>query len=182
MYNGKKVRLRAYSQNDLHDVLRQVNDYASVRSSATGVILPSTQDDQSRWIGNQTCMTQGAYQFAIETLGGQYVGGCGFSRVDWKNRVAQIGILIGDPSMRGRGFGSDAIRVLCFIAFAEMNLNKVSLTMIEGNEPAQRCYEACGFLPEGRLRSEVWREDNYHDLIAMGLLHEEWRKDPNMYH
>jgi RimJ/RimL family protein N-acetyltransferase len=182
LYTGKKVRLRAYNQNDLQDVLRQVNDYASIRHSAVGLILPSTPDDQSRWIANQTSMTQGAYQFAIETLGGQYVGGCGFNRVDWKNRSAQLGILIGDAAMRGRGFGSDAVRVMCFIGFAEMNLNKIGLTVIDGNDTAVRCYEACGFLPEGRLRSEVWREDDYHDLVCMGLLHEEWRKDPGMYH
>lgn len=182
MYTGKKVRLRAYTSNDLHDVLRHVNDYGSVRLSASGIILPSTPDDQMRWIQNQSAMTRGEYQFAIETLGGQFVGGCGFSRVDWKNRTAQVGILIGDAAMRGRGFGSDAVRVLCYVGFAEMNLNKLGLSMIADNEAAERCYAACGFLPEGRLRQEVFREDTYHDFIVMGLLRDEWRRDEGMYH
>ncbi|MDR1570299.1 MAG: GNAT family N-acetyltransferase [Oscillospiraceae bacterium] len=175
MYTGKKVRLRAYRPADLDDVLRQVNDYMSVRHSALGPILPATPDDEMRWIGQQTSMTRGEYQFAIETLNGQYVGGCGFQHVDWKNRAAHIGILIGNAAMRGKGYGSDAIRVLCRIGFAEMNLHKISLTVIEGNEAAIRCYIACGFSMEGKLRDEIFREDAYHDLIAMGILRDEWR-------
>lgn len=179
MYQGMKVRLREYRANDVHDVLSQVNDYQSVRHSALGPILPSTHDDQVRWISQQTSMTRGEYQFAIETLRGQFVGGCGFQRVDWKNRVAGIGILIGNAALRGKGYGSDAIRVLCRIGFSEMNLNKLNLTMLADNEGARRCYEACGFAVEGRLRNEVFREDAYHDLIAMGLMRDEWRERNN---
>ena len=175
MYTGEKIRLREYRQTDLPEVMGQVNDYASVRRSATGLILPATADDEMRWISQQSSMTRGEYQFAIETLNGHYVGGCGFQRVDWKNRVAQIGILIGNASMRGKGYGSDAIRVLCRIGFGEMNLHKLTLSMISGNAPAVRCYNACGFTVEGTLRQEVFREDEYHDLIVMGLLRDEWR-------
>ncbi|MDR1599050.1 MAG: GNAT family N-acetyltransferase [Oscillospiraceae bacterium] len=175
MYQGKKVRLRAYSQQDVDNALRQVNDYDSVRMSASGIILPATYDDEARWIGQQTAMGHGEYQFAIETLEGRYVGGCGVHKIDWKNRVGQIGILIGDARMRGHGYGSDAIRALCRVGFGEMNLNKLSLTVMSENEAAIRCYGACGFTIEGMLRQEVWREDAYHDLAAMGLLRDEWR-------
>ncbi|MDR0396847.1 MAG: GNAT family N-acetyltransferase [Oscillospiraceae bacterium] len=177
MYQGRKVRLRAYSQLDLDDVLRQVNDYDSVRMSASGIILPATRDDESRWISQQTSMGHGEYQFAIETLDGRYVGGCGFHKIDWKNRVGLIGILIGDAGMRGHGYGSDAVRVLCRVGYNEMNLNKLSLTVMADNTAAIRCYSACGFKAEGNLRGEVWREGSYHDLVAMGLLRGEWNDD-----
>jgi RimJ/RimL family protein N-acetyltransferase len=176
MYQGNKVRLRAYRQQDIENILRQVNDYDSVRMSASGVILPATYDDEMRWISQQTSMGHGEYQFAIETLDEQYVGGCGIHKVDWKNRVGQVGILIGNPNLRGQGFGSDAIRTLCRIGFGEMNMNKLALTVMAENEAAIRCYGACGFQMEGRLRKEVWREGLYHDLVAMGLLADEWRR------
>ena len=175
MYEGKKVRLRAYGAGDIDDVLRQINDYESVRNSATGVLFPNTYDDEVRWLNQQTAFTRGEYQFAIETLAGDYVGGCGFNRVDCKNRCADIGILIGDASKRGRGYGSDAIRVLCRVGFAEMNLHKLRLDVLAFNTSAVRCYEACGFVLEGRMREAVFREDAYHDSLAMGLLRREWR-------
>ncbi|GHU72921.1 N-acetyltransferase [Clostridia bacterium] len=174
MYQGKLIRLRAYSQQDIEDVLRQVNDYESVKMSASGVILPVTYDDEARWIGQQTAMGHGEYQFAIETLQGQYVGGCGIHKIDWKNRVGQMGILIGNAQLRGHGYGSDAVRVLTRVGFGEMNLHKLSLTVMAKNEAALRCYAACGYKVEGTLRHEVWREGAYHDLVAMGQLQEEW--------
>ncbi|HML49144.1 MAG TPA: N-acetyltransferase, partial [Clostridia bacterium] len=90
MYEGKKIRLRAYRAGDIDDALRQINDYDSVRTSATGILFPNTYDDEVRWLNQQTAFTRGEYQFAIETLEGEYVGGCGFNRVDWKNRSAEI--------------------------------------------------------------------------------------------
>ncbi|GHU65054.1 N-acetyltransferase [Clostridia bacterium] len=174
MYQGKLVRLRAYSQQDIENVLSQVNDYDSVRMSASGIIFPATYDDEARWIGQQTSMGHGEYQFAVETLDGQYVGGIGIHKVDWKNRVGQCGILIGSAKLRGHGYGSDAVRTLCRIAYNEMNLNKLSLTVMADNEAAIRCYSVCGFKTEGVLRGEVWREGAYHDLIAMGQLRDEW--------
>jgi RimJ/RimL family protein N-acetyltransferase len=113
--------------------------------------------------------------FAIEA-DGKYIGGCGLFHFDWTARTGEIGIGIGDPAYRGRGYGRDAVRVLLDYAFRLRNLHRVWLTVHANNERAIRCYRACGFVEEGRLREHVWVNGQYVDSVCMGLLRDEWQK------
>ena len=60
-------------------------------------------------------------------------------------------------------------------AFEELNLHRVSLTVLDTNERAIACYRKCGFVEEGRLREDWYQEGRYHDLIVMGVLAPEFR-------
>jgi len=42
------------------------------------------------------------------------------------------------------------------------------------NERALRCYRACGFVEEGRLRQHEWQNGRYLDTVCMGVLRSEW--------
>ncbi len=50
-----------------------------------------------------------------------------------------------------------------------MNLHKLKATVFDFNLPAIRCYEKCGFVQEGILKDEVYREGKYHNAIVMAL-------------
>ncbi len=38
-----------------------------------------------------------------------------------------------------------------------------------------RAYRACGFVEEGRQRSQVWSDGRHIDLVLMGVLRDEWK-------
>jgi RimJ/RimL family protein N-acetyltransferase len=42
----------------------------------------------------------------------QLLGSCGLMSVDQVQGTAELGIFIGDPAERGKGYGSEAIRLL----------------------------------------------------------------------
>ncbi|OGO21610.1 MAG: hypothetical protein A2Y54_10200 [Chloroflexi bacterium RBG_16_51_16] len=85
-----------------------------------------------------------------------------------------IGIAIGDRDRWGKGFGTDAIRLLVQYAFLELNLRRVTLGVNAYNARAIRSYEKVGFVREGVFRGDVKRENQRFDSLMMGLLHEEW--------
>lgn len=173
MYEGKLVRLRALERDDIVRSHAFVNDYQTMRGVMSGMLYPSSFEDETRWADGQSSYTRGEYQFGVETLEQRaFIGRCGFTRVDWKNRLAELGILIGDAAFRGRGYGSDAVRVLCAFGFRELNLHKIKATVFDFNETALRAYEKCGFVREGVLKKELFREGSYHDVIALALFHE----------
>lgn len=173
MYIGEKVRLRAFEACDLDSNWEFVNDYETVRGMGSGMLFPSSRSDEGQWLSQQSSYTRGEYQFAVEALdSGELIGRCGMIRVDWKNRWAELGIMIGRPEYRGKGYGTDAMKQLCRFAFDEMNLHKLKLSVIDFNGQALGCYEKCGFQREGILKKEVFREGKYHDVIVMGLIRE----------
>ena len=144
MIEGRLVRLRAFEQSDLDANHAFVNDYATLRDMLAGMPLPASYEDERRWLDQQSSYTRGEYQFAVEDGGGDLVGRCGLTRVDWKNRLGEIGMMIGAP-YRGRGYGTEALGLLCDFAFSEMNLHKLKVSVFAFNAAAIRCYEKNGF-------------------------------------
>ncbi len=94
--------------------------------------------------------------------------------LDFKNRNAELAILIGEPENRGQGLGGEALSALLDYAFGELGLYRVYLRVLAYNEPAIRLYRRLGFRGEGRLRAQVWQEGAWHDVLLFGLLRDEW--------
>lgn len=110
--------------------------------------------------------------FELATM--QPIGNCGLHRVDLRNRRSELGILIGEPEARGKGYGTEAMRLLCDFAFTAMGLHSVMLWTYEYNVAGQRCYAKVGFREMGRRRASRWHAGRYWDEIAMDLLASEF--------
>jgi RimJ/RimL family protein N-acetyltransferase len=82
--------------------------------------------------------------------------------------------MIGNKNYWSNGYGCDAIVTLLRFGFHEMGLNKVWLHVYEFNERARACYKKCGFVVEGTLRENAYREGKYIDTITMGILRSEF--------
>ena len=112
--------------------------------------------------------------FAIEA-DGKFIGQCALFNINTTAQTCEMGITIGDPEYWGRGYGRESIALLVDYAFRQRNFHKVWLQVHANNGRAQHAYLACGFREEGRLRSHVWSNGQYDDLIIMGLLRTEWQ-------
>lgn len=166
MYEGRLIRLRAFERRDVDANHAFINDYETVRGMLSGIPFPASMEDEYRWLEQQTSYSRGEYQFAVEDFEGDLVGRCGVTRLDWKNRVAELGIMIGTP-YRGRGYGSEAMELLCDFCFREMNLHKLKVSVFAFNEAAIRCYEKNGFVREGVCRQEIFRDGQYQDVVFL---------------
>jgi RimJ/RimL family protein N-acetyltransferase len=113
--------------------------------------------------------------FYIRTLeGDRLIGFIGLADIRWNNGDAWVGIGIGERSEWGKGYGTDAMRVLLRYAFTELNLHRVSLGVFDYNPRAIRSYEKAGFRHEGREREQLHRDGSRADGLYMGILKEEW--------
>ena len=102
------------------------------------------------------------------------IGATGLHQIDYKNRHAQFGIMIGDRHEWRKGYGTDATTLMVAFAFDTLNLNRVWLHVYETNAYAIKAYEKVGFQQEGVLRQETFRNGRYHDTLAMAILRGDW--------
>jgi RimJ/RimL family protein N-acetyltransferase len=103
------------------------------------------------------------------------IGEIGLDGISWTHREAFVGIGIGERDQWGKGYGTDAMRLILRFGFSEMNLMRISLDVFEYNLRAIRSYEKIGFVHEGRLRGALRRDGSRYDMLYMGITREEWR-------
>jgi RimJ/RimL family protein N-acetyltransferase len=168
MIFGTKVRLRAIERDDLPAFVRWFND-PEVREHLA-MYRPLSLAQEEKWFERHAQPDPPDHVFAIETQEGAHIGNTGLHNVDWKNRNAELGIVIGEKDYWGQGYGTDAIQTLLGYAFGEMNLHRVSLRVDADNLRGIRCYEKCGFCHEGTLRQVVFTEGKYKDQHIMAIL------------
>ena len=102
------------------------------------------------------------------------IGNGGFHGVNFQNRTAEMGLVLGEREYWGRGLGSEAVRLLLDYGFLGLGLEVVRLRAAEFNERAIRCYRSAGFRPAGRLRRHHRVGGRTYDLLLMDLLAEEF--------
>ncbi|HNR63289.1 MAG TPA: GNAT family protein [Thermotogota bacterium] len=174
MFYGKRLFLRPYEKGDAKIVLAYRNDPEIMKFLIPGIPYPLSVLEEERWIEDQARETERKSFAIILKETGEYIGGCGFNEINWKARVATIGIFLGQPFWN-KGLGTEAFQILIDFAFTELNMNKLKLFVFSFNKRAMRSYEKNGFKVEGVLRQEIFRDGQYHDEIVMGLLVSEWK-------
>jgi RimJ/RimL family protein N-acetyltransferase len=175
MIEGKIVRIRALEQTDIDEIMKWVNDPEVIDNLL--MRYPVSRCLEEKWLEKAYDTSDMRNKtFALETKDGVYIGGIGLHKINWENRNAEVGIVIGKKEYWGKGYGTDAMLALLAFAFHHMNLHRVYLQVYEFNVRGIRSYEKCGFKKEGALRDDRFSRGKYHDTIIMGILKEEFEK------
>ena len=95
---------------------------------------------------------------------------------NWGSRDSFVGLGIYERENWGKGYGTDAMKIILRFAFTEVNLRRVTLTVFEYNPRAIRSYEKAGFKLEGRLRKILLKDGQRWDMLYMGILYEDWKE------
>ena len=111
---------------------------------------------------------------AVELATGELAGEALLWDIDLHNRTAHVGISL-LPAFRGRGLGTDAVRVLCRYGFAIRGLHRLQAETLAGNDAMIQAARRAGFAPEGTLRHSAWVNGNFANVVILGLLATEWQ-------
>jgi ribosomal-protein-alanine N-acetyltransferase len=97
-----------------------------------------------------------------------------FNRSRWE-RQAEVGFWLRRRCW-GRGFGSEALRLVCEFGFRSLDLHRIVAFVVVGNERSARALEAVGFRREGRSRRAARTASGWADVWCYGLLRGERRR------
>jgi len=172
MLKGKKVLLRPMKKEDIprqHEFDQDIETHILNGGPPRSSPLERTQALY------ETCTKQDTSVdcFAIEA-DGKYIGHCSLRHSLNYPGLHTLGINIGDRDYWGRGYGRDAILLLLDFGFHYFGARRIGLITNAKNERAIKCFNACGFVEEGRTRKAKWIDGEYTDLVKMGILREEW--------
>ena len=177
MLRGKRVKLGPIKREYIESFLKWFNDPELTQYLT--IYLPMTRMEEEEWIENLK-KRENDIHFSIvipnEDDPDKLIGNCGIHNIDWKNRVGEVGIAIGEKEYQNKGYGTEATELLLEYGFNTLNLNRIELYTYDFNIRAIKSYKKVGFIEEGRKRQFIWVNGRYHDAIIMGILAEEWRE------
>ena len=106
-----------------------------------------------------------------------FIGVAGFDDIIEENKVATLFIGLGSENERGKGYGSETMKLLLEYGFVNLNFHRIQLNVLEFNEGAIALYEKFAFKKEGTYREFVLRDGKRYNLLLYGLLRNEWNKN-----
>ena len=128
---------------------------------------PVTPAEHEAWFLSLGRRADCAY-FAIETVDGRaHIGNVWLWDIDRRHRKAELRVVVGDMTARGRGLGAEAIDRLCRHAFDQLELHRVYAYVLGINPSARRAFERAGFTLEGTLRDDRWAVDRFIDTYLL---------------
>lgn len=176
MIYSERIRLRAIEREDIPRYVEWLNDPEVIAGMLFNI--PMSNADETRWFENLASQAPAERSLAIDVKtpegGWKHIGSVGFDQIEWTNRAAEFGIVIGDKSFWNQGYGTETTRLMLKHGFETLNLNRIFLRVYETNPRAIRAYEKVGFVKEGMLRQGLYRNGRYTNILLMSVLRSEW--------
>lgn len=111
------------------------------------------------------------HPFVIE-VDGRPIGRIALEGFRGRDRIASLTVFIGDPAVRSKGFGRDAVTTLLGYAFSRLDLRRVEVWSLATNERAMRAFRACGFELEATLPERSFKDGRWIDRVVMSIARE----------
>ena len=175
---GEKITLGPLRKDLFPIYLRWYNDLHMLRALG-GIPQPLTLEQQEQWYERAILGSKTSIIFAIFEQGtGRPVGQSGLYGIDYRNRTAEFAIAIGEPTARGKGYGTEATQLMLDYAFTALGLHNVMLRVFAFNHAGIRTYTKAGFREFGRRRECYLMGGTTWDVIYMECLASEWGPSP----
>ena len=173
--DGEKIYLRPINLNDIDLFCDCINSLDIRHTFFTS--FPTNHSRQEELLKN-LYKEKDYIPFAIvvkET--DEAVGVTAFHRMDMVSRAAIFSIIITDSKNWGKGYGSEATKLMVKYGFDVLNLNRIQLHVFGENDRGVKAYEKAGFVKEGLLGEAMYHNNQYCDFYVMGLLRKDYYRD-----
>ena len=174
---GDKIYLSPRNIEDAELYVKWMNDFdVTDFTGRTSQIMDI--EGEKEYLSSASKKTNN-FSFAIvKQENDRLIGSAGLEKIDYINRVATLGIMIGEQENREKGYGTETINLLLDFGFNYLNLNNINLYF---NPRAIACYKKCGFKEMGRRRKTVFLNGKYYDKLYMDILKEEFDERGKTY-
>lgn len=172
MLKTKNIKLTPVTRKDLPFLFKWINDRELVLNSAP--YMPVSEMQHEAWF-NTMIEKKDAFLFGIRLLKNDLlIGTCQLHSLHQIHRSCELQIRMGEAQHRGHGYGREAVSLLLGYAFRDLDLHRVFVHVLDGNQTAIKTYLQAGFTQEGILRKAACINGQYVNVLVMGILREDY--------
>lgn len=163
---GPRIGLRTVEKEDADRLITILRE----PEVAAHWSAPDDNADRSLLLGEDADEAEAISTFCIR-LGDELIGWiCGWEKLVPEYKHAGIDLFL-SATHHGKGYGPEAIRLVCRWLFEERGHHRITIDPSASNANAIRAYEKVGFKRVGVLRMyEQGPDGTYHDGMLLDLL------------
>jgi RimJ/RimL family protein N-acetyltransferase len=102
--------------------------------------------------------------------GGEHIGNIKIGSVNWIHRFGELGLILGNKKVWGKGYATEAVKLATEYAFKELNLHKLIAGMYSTNVGSYKAFLKAGYREVGVMQSHVFSHGEYIDSILVEKL------------
>lgn len=171
---GSRIYLREVRLTDVNESYYKWMNDPEVTQYLESRFYPQSMESISEFVKNQTGDQNNVFLAIILKEGDFHIGNIKIGPINWIHRFAEVGILIGDKTSWGKGYGTEAIGLVVKYAFNILNLHKLTAGCYNSNQGSLKAFQKNGFEVEGVRKKHSFHNGEYIDAILLGLLNPNW--------
>ena len=169
---GEQVYLRPITHEDTDNVVKWRNQENVIKYYIYRG--PFTKEIHENWLKTKVDTGEVVQFMVCLNEGDVPVGSTFLKNIDKVHDRAEYGIFLdGSADIRGKGIGTEALRLTLKYCFETMHLHKVFSEILADNDRSIKTLEKVGFKVEAHLKDHVKIEGEYRDLVLLGILNNE---------
>jgi diamine N-acetyltransferase len=170
---GEQVALGPLRRGLIATYQQWFNDFGTLRTLNI-MPRPRTCEQERAWYEGQVTREDTTHFTVYERATLRPIGTTTLASIDYRNGTANFAAVIGEVGYRGKGWGTEAIRLTLDWAFTALGLRNTMVRIVEFNEASRRAHEKAGFREFGRRRQCRIAGRRRWDVIQMECLSTEF--------
>jgi len=169
---GKQIYLREVRLSDVGEQYYKWLNDNEVSQFLETKFFPQSIKSIENYVSSMLCSKESVFLAIIVKENEKHIGNIKIGPINWIHRFADVSLVIGDKKSWGKGFGSEAIKLVVEYSFKKLNLHRLSAGIYSNNVGSIKAFEKAGFKEEGIKKSIRFFNGSYIDEKIFGIVKE----------
>jgi [ribosomal protein S5]-alanine N-acetyltransferase len=181
MYRTDRLYVRPFTKEDMTDTYFSAFYDQEVTKYNSHGLFPYTEKQKGAFLAQLEAadniiwaiLKENASQYS--GISETHIGNISLQNINWINRSAEFAVVIWNKNYWGKGYCTEAARLLFAHGFNKLNLHRIWTGTAATNIGMQKVAEKLGMKKEGVFRNAAFLNGQYVDVLEYGILRLEWK-------
>ena len=156
--------MRPLNDSDVSTMIPWVNDLELTKYLTLGP--PISEEQERDWLASVTQSETDAVFGIVVRESNIYIGNIDLHNIDRNAGTADIGIFIGAIDQQGKGYGTEAVRLIVAYACCNLGIKNIRAVTFAQNLQSIALFEKTGFKKEGTIPRDFCKNGGWVDSIV----------------
>lgn len=169
---GNRIYLREVRPSDVNERYYCWMNDPEVTRYLESRFYPNSMERLQEYVADKLGDQENVFLAIVLREDDRHIGNIKLGPINWIHRFADVGILIGEKDCWGKGYATEAIKLVIDYAFSKLNLHKLTAGCYANNLGPIKAFKKAGFVEEGIRKKQCFCDGEWVDGILLGILNQ----------